>query len=318
MSDTATDLTPPAADTPPPEPEPQAQPQGDGDPTPLNIDDDAAVDAVLEQNAITIPGDDGLVPMSETGKMARAYREKIKSLKTELTTATTSAAEAAALKEQIQQLQAQLQQTQPYVSAYQAMQQAAQQAAPTPEEDAEAEEYARLLDLYTPEGKPDIARGKKGLAIQRKLAESAAQQHVAPLQAQTLGQQSAYNLARAKNTALPNGAKADPQILEHVWRQLDPALTATPEGARQALIAAIGYTVATGAAPPSAPQQTAQRGPNGQFTGQPLPAPIVTEKAGGKEGANHLPLSQQELKYIKDSGMSEKDYLAATPPWMRK
>lgn len=317
MSDTATDLPPQqAADTPPPEPEQTPQAQGDGDPAPLNIEDDAAVDAHLQQAALEVPGDDRLVPSSEVGKVAQGYRQQIKALKSDLDTAKQGSAKAAQLEQQIASLTQQVQQLSPYVQAYQAMQQAAQQAAPNPEEDTEAEEYAKLLDLYTPDGKPDIVRGKKGLAIQRGLAERAAQQHVAPLQQQTVTQQSSYNLARAKNTALPNGVKADPQVLDMVWRQLDPALTATKEGAMQALIAAVGYSQIAGQVGQPPAQQQAQRAPNGQFA--PLPPPIVTEAAGGKVGGDNLPLSKHEKDYIKASGMTEKDYLAATPPWMRK
>ncbi len=316
MSDTATDLTP-TIDTPP-EPAIEPQAQGDGDPTPLNVDDDAAVDAQLDQAAINLPDGDKLVPMSETGKVARAYRQQVKDLKAKLETATAGSAKATQLEQQIQQLSAQVQQLQPYVNAYQAMTQAAQQSASPDDPDAgAAEEYARLLDLYTADGKPDIERGKKGLALQRKMAEAAAQKHVAPLQQQTANQQSAYNLARAKNTTLPNGAKVDPAILDMVWQRIGTELTATPEGAQQALVVAAGYgmLVAQAAQPAAAPA----RAPSGQFTTQkPLDPPMFTEKAGGKADGNSLPLSPQELKYIKDSGMTEKDYLAATPPWMRK
>src|SRR5688572_33247977 len=115
MSDTPTELIDPAA---PLEPEQVAQPQGDGDPAPLNIEDDAAVDAALEQQAIKIPGDDGLVPMSEAGKVARAYRQQLKDVKAELANAKEGSARAAGLEQRIAQLESQLQQAQPYVSAY--------------------------------------------------------------------------------------------------------------------------------------------------------------------------------------------------------
>src|SRR5688572_719069 len=167
MSDTATELTPEQA--PAPEPEQATTPPPEQEPA-LNVEDDAAVDAALQEASIPVPGDEGLVPTSQAGKIAGAYRGKIKELKAELESAKTTAAEAATLKQQIAQLTQQLQQTQPYVQAYQAMTQAAQQAA-APEDTSDAEEYAKLLDLYTAEGKPDIERGKKGLALQRRLAE---------------------------------------------------------------------------------------------------------------------------------------------------
>lgn len=315
MSDTATDLTPaaePLAQEPPPEP----QAQGDGDPAPLNVDDDAAVDAQLEQAAINLPDGDKLAPLSEVGKVARAYRQQIKDIKAELTAAKEGSAKATQLEQQIAQLSAQVQQLQPYVSAYQAMTQAAQQAAPQDDPDAgAAEEYARLLDLYTADGKPDIERGKRGLALQRKLAASEAQKHIAPMQQQSAQSASAANLARAKNTVMPNGAKADPDILARIWSQLDPSVTSTPEGAMHAFVMAVGQTAAMAPAQAAAP---AQRAPNGQFAGTPPPPPMFTERAGGKTDGNNLPLSKQEQDYIKSSGMTEKEYLASTPPWMRK
>ena len=316
MSDTATEL--PQAETPPSEPEAQPQAQGDGDPAPLNVEDDAAVDAALEASVIPVPGDEGLVPTSQAGKIAGAYRGKIKELKAELASAQTTAAEATTLKQYIAQLQHQVQQLQPQSAAYQAMVQAAQQQAP--EDTSEAEEYARLLDLYTPDGKPDVERGTKGLAIQRKLAEQAAQQHVAPIQQHTTAHASAHNLLRAKNTELPGGVKADPQMLEHVWRQLDPALTATPEGAKQALIVAMGYSQLTGQlSAPSAPARP--RTPSGQFQAPTPPDPIFTEKAGGKSvdvvGGE---LSDADKKYCKANSISEKDFLesARKAPWLRR
>ena len=117
MSDTATELPDqPQAETPPPEPEPQAQAQGDGDPAPLNIDDDAAVDAHLDQAAIAVPGDDKLVPLSEVGKVGQGYRQQIKTLRTELDAAKQGSAKAAQLEQQIATLTQQVQQLQGHVA----------------------------------------------------------------------------------------------------------------------------------------------------------------------------------------------------------
>lgn len=314
MSDTATEVTPEQA--PAPEPEQATSPPPEQEPA-LNVEDDAAVDAALQDAAISIPGDEGVVPTSEAGKIAGAYRGKIRELKAELEKEKGSASKVAQLEQQLQQLSQQLQATQPYVQAYQAMTQAAQQAA-APEDTSEAEEYARLLDLYTSEGKPDIERGKKGLALQRRLAEQVAQQHVAPIQQQSAHQMSAHHLARAKATTLPNGMKVDPGILDMVWKKLDPALTATPEGAQQAFVVALGYSSLAPAQAPQAPKPAQPRAPGGQFTA-PDAAPIFTEKAGGKVG-QQSGLDPTELAYIKKAGISEKDYLesANKAPWLRR
>lgn len=310
------DLIQPDRVTETPTEEPPAPEQAAAPDTPLNIDDDAAVDTALDQAAINLPDGDKLVPMSEAGKVGRAYREKLKELKAELDGAKTTAARANELEQQIAHLSQTLQQYQPYVQAYSAMVQQAQQVA-TPEDDPVSVEYAQLMELYTVDGKPDVGRARKALAIFERLSQQHAQASVAPIQQQNIQQRSAYNLARAKNTVLPSGVKADPQMLDFVWQQLDPRLTATPEGAKQALVAALGYTNL------SAATQTPQkpRGANGQFAAQPsepVGEPLFTEKAGGKDTPNTLPLSEAERKYLKDVGMTEKDYLASTPPWMRK
>jgi hypothetical protein len=318
MSDTATDLIPEEQATP--EPEPHAQAQGDGDPAPLQIEDDAAVDAVLEQDALAVPGGDKLVSASQVTQAYQAYRGKIRDLKTELESVKTTAAESATLKQQIAQLQSQMQQMQPYVSAYQAMTQAAQQTV-TPEDESEAEEYAKLLDLYTTEGKPDVGRAKKAIALFDKRAKSYAEQSVAPIQQQTVNQQSAYYLSRATNTAIGD-VKADPEILRAVWSRLDPSVTASPEGAQHALIQAIGLTVLRQQQGGQAGQPTTTQRPRtatGQFTGQPVGDPLFIEKAGGKE-STEVPLDAKEQAYIKAAGITEKEYResAKSAPWLNR
>lgn len=320
MSDTATDLTPPPTDTPPPEPEQQtAQAQGDGDPTPLQIEDDAAVDAALQQSTIPVPDGGELVDGRKAGEIARAYRGKIKELKGELESLKPTAAKAEQLEQQIAALNAKVNELQPYVAAYQQMTQAAQQIAEPSEADAEAEAYAKDLDLFTQEGKPDIVRAKRILATVERLATKRVEAAVGPLHQQTAAERSGANLARAAATTIGN-IKADPNILRAVWSRLDPAVTATPEGAQHALIQAIGFTVAQQAQQGNQ-QPQAPRTPSGQFAKADVPAPMFTEKAGGKDSpASDSPLSPQEQSYIKSMGISEKDYResARSAPWLRR
>lgn len=312
----------PQEQAPPPEESAQEQPQEQAAAS-LDVGDDAAVDAALEQAAIKLPDGDALTPMSEVGKVAQAYRKEIKGLKSQLEQANTSAQRTAQLEQQLAQMQAQLQALTPQAQAYAAMQQAASQQPPA-EDDSEAEEYARLLDLYTPEGKPDISRAKKAIALHDKRAGKLAQEQVQPLQQSAVSQQSAFNKARAKNTILPNGVKADPAMIDLVWGRLDPELTATPEGAKHAYMVALGFSQATGQqAAGQAPQR--QRGPDGKFVqpgqpAEPLGEPLFTEKAGGKNTPNASPLDDKDRAYIKDMGMTEKEFLDAAnrAPWLRR
>jgi hypothetical protein len=320
MSDTATELTP-IPETPPAV-EPQAQ--GDGDSSPLQIEDDAAVDAAIEQTAIAIPGATGekLIDGEQATQAFRAYRGQIKDLKGKLETANTSAARASELEQQIASLSAKVNELQPYVSAYQAMTQAAQQATPNAEEDTEAEEYARLLDLYTNEGKPDIERGKKGLAIQRRLAETAAQKHVAPLQQQSVQQKSDNNVARLKATVAANpNFGVDAALIDALAGRMEPGALANPETAKWLLATAIGVVDLNKKLGQQG--QPAARTPGGQFVAQtpaaPLGDPMFTERAGGKTTVDS-PLDDKEKAYIKSAGISEKDYMESvkSAPWLKR
>ena len=118
-------------------------------------------------------------------------------------------------------------------------------------------------------------------------------------------------LSRAMATKGRGGAQPDPAILKDVWSRLDPALTATKEGAMQAWSVALGYTHAIADAP------AAPRGEGGKFTS--LAPPLHSEKAGGRDTpTNSLALNAAEKKFIKDAGMSEAEYIKSQPAWMRR
>ena len=149
--------------------------------------------------------------------------------------------------------------------------------------------------------------------IATEAAEKAAAAHVAPIQQQTVSQQSSYMLARAKNTVLPNGAKVDAAILDYVWSRVPHDVTATPEGAQQAFLAALGHAVGM-----AKPEQFAEwakpqapRGPNGQFVPPqtPIPEPVPRESAGGQPPNQPTQLTETERKFLSQTGMSEADYL---------
>lgn len=280
------------------------------------------LDPEFARDVISVPdssAQDGAVKLVPLAALT-STRSQLKELKSQLQTATEGSAKAQHLEAKIDDLSRQLAQLGPKAQAYDAAL-AAQAHQPQrqaePEDDTDAAELAGVLDLYTAEGKPDIAKARKAMAVMGKLAKAESAQAVGPLTRHTVQQHSNIMLARAMNSAAPNGLKPDPATLKQVWSQLDPSLTATPEGAKQAWAVAMGYTAIArpaGAQPPS----QATRGTDGKFVAASIPAPLHTEKAGGKESPNTLPLNDQERKYLKDSGMTEKEYLASTPPWMRR
>jgi hypothetical protein len=302
---------------PPPETPPEPKPDA-----PLNLDDEAAVEAALEANAIQVPDGDKLVPSSDVGKVARHYRTELKETRAKLAEAERGSAEAATLRQQIQQLQQQVQQLTPYVQAYQqSAQQPAQPDERTTISDEQAATYAKRYDLYKADGSGnlDLDRGRDIILDMRKIARDAAkeeaQAQVAPIHQMTEAQLSRHNFLRAHATQLPNGARPSEAALKEAWDRLPKHLTATVEGAKEAYMWAVGRTYAI-----SSPQELAAlhqttttqpaRGQNGQFLPRtPTPDPVPRETAGGKDVQGQSPLSESEKKFLTATGMSEQDYL---------
>jgi hypothetical protein len=254
-------------------------------------------------------------------------------LKAELATLKPSAQRATELEQQIQTLQGTIQQMQPVVQAYQAYVAAQQAQPPAPaqpsaEDTAELEEVARDLDLYTADGKPDLEKARRQIERMDKRAQKIAREAVAPMQAQDVQREANYMLARAKATKAPNGLAPDPKILEAVWAKVDPRLAASPDGAKHLWAQAYAFTHMQQAqgAPAATPPAGTVRDASGRFVpaaaaaAQAPPPPLYTPKAGGAQGPATTALSTEEQKFLKASGMTEKEYLesAARMPGGRR
>ena len=88
----------PVVETPsvsPPAPEPE---------TPLNVEDDAAVDAALEANAIRPPDGEALIPSADVGKVGQAYRAQLKAVKAERDALKEGSAKVPELERKIAEL----------------------------------------------------------------------------------------------------------------------------------------------------------------------------------------------------------------------
>lgn len=289
MADTAVDAPPVEAPPPAVEAPPAAL-------TPEQ--EEAALDAQIEEQAIPLPdGTDKLVPLAAVTTL----RGKLKEARAELATAKTGGEKATQLEAEIADLKAQLGEAVPYANAYKvALQQERQPPAPTgptQEEREELEEIARDELYYKDDGSLDIARATRHRDRIHRAAEKIAQAHVAPLQQQTVAQASRGMLVNAKLTKAPDGTQPDPQILEDVWNRLDPSITATKAGAIQAWNSALGFSVAMGRA------ITAKAA-----TREPLPTPLVIEKAGGRDPVVPTASAADE-RAAKDLDMTVADYL---------
>lgn len=305
MSDTEL-LAPvtPQEQAPPPEP-PKDEPQAAAP-----VSEDADLDKIIEEQAIDIPGDtDKLVPLAAV-ENARA---KLKAAREKLAAAEEGSAKATELEGKVQQLQQQLAQIQPYAQAYQAALQAQQQpepkTGPTPQETAALEEIAKDYDFYKTDGSLDLDRAARHQARIRKEAEAIAQQTVAPLQQHNAETASQAMLRSAKLTKLQDGSYPSPEVLDYVWNQLDHSVTGTKAGAQQAFAVAVGYAQMLGKM-----QKGTIAAPK-----EPLPPPLLTEKAGGREHTGPT-LSEADKRAARELGISEKDYAeeVARMPWGRK
>ncbi len=271
------------------------------------VDDDAALDKLIEEQSIALPdGEEKLVPLSAVTTL----RSKLTDAKKELGTAKEGSAKAQALEEKVNQLQATINQWQPYVQAYNAALNAQpQQQAPT-EDTTELEEIAKDFDFYKADGTLDLDKARRMQSRETKRAEKIADSRVAPIIQQSTGQQSRTNRERAKNTVFPSGEKADPEMVDLVFNQLDPSITATEQGAKFAALQALGMSRGLKAGVPAQPG--AVRGPDGKFVAQPaavLPPPIIVEKSGGKDSPTEFTMSDVDRRAMKAMGITEKEYM---------
>lgn len=276
------------------------------------VDEDAALDQQIEDQAIIIPGDEKLVPLSALTSL----RDKYKATKGE-------AARARELQAEIDRIKAEQAENQPWIEAAKTIaatrqlqpqqQQAPAPTGPDPALTAELTELARDLDLYKPDGTADLDKAQRILARQTKVAEQTAAKLVAPVQHHAVQQQASFMLNRAMLTAASDGSKPDPAILRDVFSRLDPRLTATEDGAREAWVAAMGRSAALGKV-----VWPEGKGPAPKAK-DPVPPPLLTEKAGGKDVGNESPITDRERSAAKMMGISEKEYLetAAKRPWRR-
>jgi len=185
-----------------------------------------------------------------------------------------------------------LEQAKPIIERIRQQGVAPQQAAPVvdPAIEAEAVEYAKDFDLFTPEGKPDTARAMRILKRNDERAGRLAKEAVAPLQQHTAEQQSKALYHQYVNAPEVNGIKIDPEVLAQVWRTVPAHIAAQPNVAEVLYNTALGIQVRAG-----------------KGTKAPL-APVVTTESLGSGGAQPESFTHVDDKFLQASGMSKKAF----------
>jgi len=165
-----------------------------------------------------------------------------------------------------------------------------QQAAPQPLSMDEAVEYAKDMDLYKPDGTPDVDRAQRLAARQEAIAARQAARAVAPFQAndaQRASEGLKSQFLGAKDAA---GQTVDPGALESIWSIVPPELSAKPEVAQILYLAAKGMAAHAGKGAPAKQN----------------PALVTESLGGGRAPAKEL--SDVELSFARVTGVSPSDF----------
>lgn len=264
-------------DPAPPQLENTAPPPVEAPAAPPNPDDADPEGVVVNQ------GGEKLVPLSALV----AERQAKAALKAENATLRPKA-------EQAENIAREWQAVQPIIQRAQQQQQPPPKPAGPLSAD-EAVEYARDLDLFTADGKPDVDRAQRLAARHEKLADRQAQAQMAPLLQHTAQGQSRNNFEQAAAFKDAHGHQIDRGILETVWNAVPSEMSAQPQIAAVLYRQALAETVLAGKYRGAAP---------------PPPPPVThTESLGG---GNAVPqtLNSIDHQFRQASDMSEKQFTA--------
>lgn len=223
--------------------------------------------------------------------VVKALREELKALKPQAQRAAELERESAENRAIVEFIKAN-----PQILQGQPQAQPQPQAPPNPQDDPALVEYAKTLDLYTLDGRPDTTRAAKLRDMTRQEAAAIAQQAVAPMQEATQAQQAAQNLTWMTGLKDANGQKLEEQFVietvRTVYGNLPKAeaikVLADPNVAQVLAYTALGRQAASKPYQPPVPA--------------PQAAPLHVESAGGGTALN---VSEDHVRRL---GVSAKQY----------
>lgn len=172
-----------------------------------------------------------------------------------------------------------------------------QGAPPDPEEiilpKQDAEDLARTLELYTPEGVPDLKRARKIAMMMRGTARQEAYGAVAPIAQTTAQQQSVGLQAQYAQVRDKAGRTVNQNVLQQLWQIVPPEVVARdPNVAGVLYYAAKGYAAHHGLDEPLPPAR----------------APITSEAPGGRPATAAATLSELDRHIQQSMQTTEKNY----------
>lgn len=155
----------------------------------------------------------------------------------------------------------------------------------------QAVKLAKALDLYTQDGKPDVARAQEVGAITQGVAQHETRQAVNPLLQTEATRQAQALYQHAVNKPVSESFKLDPRFLQETWNTVPPELIASNPGVAEIMrYVAIGRQVESGHKPIVAP-----------------PPALQTESIGG--GAPQpAALSDTSERFRSAAGIARKDF----------
>ena len=263
------DIAPPA-----PDPAPAADPA----PEPAPPAEDEIPEAVEVQPGVRV------VPVS----VVQALRNELKALKPQA--------------QRAQELEQQVNQYRPYAEFLQQNQHLLHPPQPAPAPVAQADdpalvEYARTLDLYTADGRPDTGRAQKLRDMTRQEAQAIAQQTVAPMQEATHAQAAAQNLQWMTSLKDANGQPLEEQFIIETVRSVYGNMSRTEaiKTLADPNVAQVLANTAMGRQAMSKPFRPAPVAPSA--------APLHVEAAGG-----NAPIQVSDT-HTKRLGIGQADYV---------
>jgi len=172
-----------------------------------------------------------------------------------------------------------------------------QAPAPQPQEaqvDPRAARLAETLDLYLPDGKPDLARATVVQRMMTETAQQMVQQAVAPVHERTHQEASAYNFQVALSLKDAEGRSPSREALTQIWKTMPASQTSDPNVASILALTALGLDSVKQKRQPQAPGRPA----------------IVTEGPGAVPG--RVTLSALEQSVARDRGVKDSEWAERT------